>query len=457
MPLVGLSAPFLVGALPLLLCVPVLSEPETILNGQKVGKDFVNAISQGRELQKRKQLKQASLQFLKALQIAPGNREALYYSAECLFELKRFDEAKDTFDKLSKLEPDNDGPLFRCAESMWNSGKFSGAITYYEKVLALRPKEPAAYYEISKCMDKLNRPEEAVRNLLKVIELAPRNSHAYYDLVRILISKENYTDALPIVKQLEKMPNYFEEAYFTESSIHACRGELQKAIDVCNEFLVQHGECKDACSEMSDRSACLRRKLNDMTTVTDFKSYRNECKLARWQGSAPISVFIETPRNVRFWTPAHNVLVHSAFSKWEKASAGAVHFRFVDKVQRANILCSWTDNKRNLRAYANGQTIASISSGHFTEGARIKLLTTMTGKVALSREAILSAAVHEVGHALGISAHSGMPSDVMYFRNTQTELSPRDIATLFLLCNLGSEYSQSSKTPIAQPPQSSSK
>jgi predicted Zn-dependent protease len=58
--------------------------------------------------------------------------------------------------------------------------------------------------------------------------------------------------------------------------------------------------------------------------------------------------------------------------------------------------------------------------------------------VAISDSVIKATALHEAGHALGISAHSGNPEDIMYPSQdgstySEPTLSERDKKTILLL------------------------
>jgi hypothetical protein len=131
------------------------------------------------------------------------------------------------------------------------------------------------------------------------------------------------------------------------------------------------------------------------------------------------------------YQPRMASIVREALSRWENADIG-VRFATVTDTTAADILVHWIDHFDFDRA---GQTdLTWDQAGRVRKASVLLALRTHTG-VAFPDAALLTVAVHEAGHALGLP-HSPDSNDVM-FPATQTGiLSDRDRRTAQVLYQL---------------------
>jgi matrixin len=123
--------------------------------------------------------------------------------------------------------------------------------------------------------------------------------------------------------------------------------------------------------------------------------------------------------------------VREALDTWEGAGAGVLFLPTADTLG-AEIVVHWIDHFDFDRA---GQTdLTWDQAGRVRKAAILLALRTNTG-IPLPDPALLTVAVHEVGHAIGLP-HSPDPSDVMFPATQTGALSDRDRRTVQVLYQL---------------------
>ena len=206
--------------------------------------------------------------------------------------------------------------------------------------------------------------------------------------------------------------------------------------DVTHEVIRRDGAAGRAGGEIGDRLVRLatRERLSREASGTYLDSLivSTDSVVRRWpdRWGKPIRLHI-VEGGVPGYLPKMAGFARDAFDRWEQTGVG-VRFQVVSDSADADVMIKWIDHFDFDRA---GQTDLTWDQSGRVRRASISLaLRTHTGTV-LPDAALLSVAVHEAGHALGLP-HSSDTNDVMFPATRTGILTERDRRTIEVLYRL---------------------
>jgi hypothetical protein len=206
--------------------------------------------------------------------------------------------------------------------------------------------------------------------------------------------------------------------------------------DIGQDVMRLDGAAGRAGGEVGDRLVRLatRERLSREAggTYLDSLIVSTDSVVRRWpdRWGKPIRLHI-VEGGAPGYLPKMARFARDAFDCWEQTGVG-IKFQVVSDSADADVMIRWIDHFDFDRA---GQTdLTWDQSGRVRKASIALALRTHTG-AALPDAALLSVAVHEAGHALGLP-HSSDTNDVMFPATRTSALTERDRRTFEVLYRL---------------------
>lgn len=132
-----------------------------------------------------------------ALNLAPGDANALNLLASATMESQRLDEAIPLFKRAVAAEPKSPFLRFNLGEAHRRSGAYALAVPCFQRAAALKPDFAEALALAAESLLMIGREDEAERHLEKALKLAPRLPSALHGLGLLQLRRGAPAAAIP--------------------------------------------------------------------------------------------------------------------------------------------------------------------------------------------------------------------------------------------------------------------
>lgn len=336
--------------------------------------------------------------------------------------------------------------LFRSLPALSRPAFREMTYTVGGKTVGRNVYEAAKLCEQARVYLKNQQSELAMGSLRRALVYDPNYSMANAFLGVLLARQGKNSEARKYLERSVKGEDSQAVAFMSLAAFNLAEGNLDGAIAAYRSYADKLGAGHFLYAHATDTMNMLEKEKKRReeakaagASVGDGADYYSEIssKLQlRWTPyRMPLRVYIKPGAGVDGYNESCDVLLRQSFRDWELASGKKMRFIFVEKKDESDIDCFWTNDPELLgKGTEYGDTEMKGAAGTM-QHAKIALLAKEADSFfPMNDNTIATTCRHEVGHALGITAHSCDPKDLMYFcvslADKDIPISARDKATL---------------------------
>ncbi|NWF95052.1 MAG: tetratricopeptide repeat protein [Candidatus Thorarchaeota archaeon] len=183
--------------------------------------------------------KEAIQSFERALQLAPGDTEALRDKAAALRLLGRSKEELDIIESLVEKMPSEPSLWIRRGDLELELGLLEDGVRSYDRALELRAELVPALVHRALALGLLERWKEAIKSAESATELAPDNMEAWRVLADVNIRAERYKHAMRALERAAKLDPTDASVENTMGMVAYKSGALQSAVEHFTRAIVR--------------------------------------------------------------------------------------------------------------------------------------------------------------------------------------------------------------------------
>lgn len=242
---------------------------------------------------------------------------------------------------------------------------------------------------------------------------------------------------------------YFANTLVKTNNVDYAQKYYQRVIDIDPDYYIAD-YARKALSDISNSKKEIRTPYSSLTkkgnkVYSSINSYISNITengtIIHWDKlTMPLKVYIKKPEYSE-----HHKYVLAALAEWNSMSEGLIGFKSTISEKDANIVINWGKTLYKSPNYDFYGFVEPVINNKELKKYNIYIQETDNKGKMLLPSLVRLAILHQIGHGLGLNAHSSNKKDLMYVSPVVDKLSSQDIATINLLYEMPADVSNFSE------------